>query len=234
MLRSRLSPVASLTAALIAMLAFVAPCVQAQVRFHVDPSVPASGDGLSWSTAYKGIKSAVTAAVANPAVTEIWVKAGTYYPGATPYGSRSGLAIYGGFAGTETSLAQRNLAANETILTGQDSVRVISGAGLGPTAVFDGFTIRDGRTNADGALIDGGSATFRRCKFLSSRAGGEGGVYASYGDSPTFIDCRFNGNESGQGGSVAYSYEGTMTFVNCRVLANVADCGGTILPYEGA
>jgi len=233
---SRTRPVSSsvLVAALLLVLAVVLPRAEAQVRFHVDPAVPASGDGLTWATAFKGIKSAVTAAVANPAVTEIWVKAGTYYPGVTPYGSRDGLAIYGGFAGTETSLAQRNLAVNETILTGQDSVRVISGAGLGPTAVFDGFTIRDGRTNANGALIDGGSATFRRCKFLSSRAGGEGGVYSSYDDSPTFIECRFNGNESGEGGSVANSYEGTLTFVNCRIFANIADGGATILTYEGA
>lgn len=207
--------------------------LEAQVRLHVDPSMAASGDGLSWQTAFKGIKSAVDAANANPAVAEIWIKKGTYYPGTTPYRSRNGLALYGGFAGTETDLSQRSLALNETVLTGQDSVRVINGAGLDATAVFDGFTIRDGRTNDSGALVVDGSATFRRCKFLSSRAGAAGGAYSSYGDSPTFVECRFNGCESGGDGAAVSSYEGSLTFVNCRVFANVADGSWAISTYEG-
>jgi hypothetical protein len=205
----------------------------AQTRLHVDPAMVASGDGFTWATAYKGIKSAVAAAVANPAVTEIWVKEGTYYPGTTPYSTRDGLAIFGGFAGTETSLAQRDLVANETILTGQDAVRVIGGGSVAG-ALFDGFTIRDGRTDQSGALVNGGAAlTFRRCKFLSSRAGATGGVYANYGGSVTFVDCRFSSNEAGGEGSVASTYDGAMTFVNCRLYGNIADGAGVIETYEG-
>jgi len=209
-----------------------APSTFAQTRLYVDPAMPVSGNGFTWATAYKGIKSAVAAAVTNPAITEIWLKEGTYYPGVSPYTTRNGLAIYGGFAGTETSLAQRDLVANETILTGQDSVRVISGGNV-EGAVFDGFTMRDGRTNDSGALVSGGNFLFRRCKFLSSRAGSSGGVYESYGQSATFVDCRFSTNECGQQGSVASTYEGTLTFVNCRLYGNTADGGGTIRTYEG-
>ena len=211
----------------------VAPSAHAQSRLYVDPAMPVSGNGFSWATAYKGIKSAVTAAVANPAITEIWVKKGTYYPGTTPYTTRNGLAIFGGFAGTETDLAERDLVANETILTGQDAVRVISGGNVAG-ALFDGFTMRDGRTNQSGALIDGGSElTFRRCKFLSSRAGATGGVYANYEGTVTFVECRFSTNECGQQGSVASTYGGVMKFINCRLYANAADDGGVVETYQG-
>ncbi|MBN2377599.1 MAG: hypothetical protein JXD22_14460 [Sedimentisphaerales bacterium] len=58
---------------------------------------------------------------------EIWVAAGAYYPSAKVGGTSdrhktfqmiNGVAIYGGFNGTETSRSQRDVQGNETILSG--------------------------------------------------------------------------------------------------------------------
>ena len=60
-------------------------------------------------------------------VTQIWVAGGSYYPdeGGTAidqkwflFQPRGGLAIYGGFLGTEILLSQRTLSAPPSILSG--------------------------------------------------------------------------------------------------------------------
>src|SRR6185436_11290382 len=71
---------------------------------------------------------------------ELWVKAGTYKPttGTDPTASfvlKNGIAIYGGFAGTETLQTQRDPAANLTILSGD-------------------IDNNDDSNNADGNFID--------------------------------------------------------------------------------
>lgn len=84
---------------------------------RVDPAAAAGGDGATWFTAINSLQTAI----GNTACTEIWVKAGVYMPGmarsSTFLVSRN-VSIYGGFAGTESSLSQRNPAAHVTILSG--------------------------------------------------------------------------------------------------------------------
>jgi hypothetical protein len=57
--------------------------------------------------------------IANPG-DQIWVAAGTYIPIDEVRGHsfwlKNGVKIYGGFAGTESKLEQRNWVDNETIL----------------------------------------------------------------------------------------------------------------------
>jgi len=75
------------------------------------------GDGTSWANAYNDINTAIAQ---NPGI-EIWVKAGTYYPGTSNNNSitlSTGISIYGGFDGTETLRSERNITANPTIFSG--------------------------------------------------------------------------------------------------------------------
>ena len=90
--------------------------------------------------------------------TQIWVAAGRYVP-APPNGDKtisitlkSGVALYGGFNGAETSLAQRDPVVNVTIISGDlngndvngtntvdNSYHVIRGAGIDSTSIVDGI-----------------------------------------------------------------------------------------------
>src|SRR5574342_685318 len=92
------------------------------IRFFVGllVNLGASGSGTSWANAYGNPQ----AALANAACTEIWVAQGTYKPTngtdrTISFVLKSGVALYGGFAGSETLLTQRNLAVNPTILSGE-------------------------------------------------------------------------------------------------------------------
>ena len=94
---------------------------------YVNLAATGLNNGTSWANAYTNLQAAINAAGAG---AQIWVKAGTYKP--TSYldpkvtndlRSRSfllkgGVSVLGGFAGTETQLAQRDVESNLTILSG--------------------------------------------------------------------------------------------------------------------
>ena len=82
-----------------------------------------SGNGTSWSNAFGSIQAAVNAASA-VGKGEIWVAAGTYTATTDMVVTlRSNVAIYGGFAGTETTRDARNWKVNVTIIDGQSERR---------------------------------------------------------------------------------------------------------------
>ena len=88
---------------------------------YVRAGATAPGDGMSWATAYPSLQSALLAAASG---AEVWVAAGRYTPApasgnrAATFQLKNGVAIYGGFAGTETARSQRNWADNVVILSG--------------------------------------------------------------------------------------------------------------------
>jgi len=96
-------------------------------------------DGSSWETAYHTVQEGVDAAASGH---EVWVAAGTYVECIT---LKDGVALYGGFAGTETARDQRDWKANRTILDGERKGDVVT-VSQGATAAtrMDGLTIRRG------------------------------------------------------------------------------------------
>lgn len=222
---SRLSRFCTLAAVLSIALGLGAPDCLAQgadTRF-VNINAPAGGNGTSWATAYNNLKTALTAAASNQAIRQIWVAEGSYFPGSTRFALRNNLALYGGFAGNETQLSQRSIALNETILTGQGSVGIISGGTTNQTAVVDGFTIRDGLSaNDSGGAVLSGSSTFRNCRFIDNTAAGSGGAWYGATGTPVFIACEFRGNISGAGGAAIETDGGSFTVVGCRFIDNAA------------
>ncbi|MCY7357126.1 MAG: hypothetical protein LH609_06585, partial [Rudanella sp.] len=124
---------------------------------------PASA--TSWATSTTNLQGAIAVSSVND---QVWVAGGTYKPGGNGHSNRSlsfamknGLAIYGGFAGTEATLGQRPTinptTPSATTLSGDvgildnptdNSFHVISNpAGLTTTALLNGFVIANGNTS---------------------------------------------------------------------------------------
>jgi len=122
----------------------VTSIAQAQSVLYVDDDAPPGGDGLSWTTAFSELQSALDAATSDD---RIWVAAGTYKPDydvntgthtgnrASTFQLKNGVVIYGGFVGNEGpatfDLDDRDFIANETILSGDlsgDDIADLAGA----------------------------------------------------------------------------------------------------------
>lgn len=227
---------------------------------YVDAARPAGGNGRSWATAFNDLQSALAAAIPND---EIWVAAGTYIPSSTGDRSvsfvlRDQVSLYGGFAGTETALEQRDWETNITILSGDlagddntgvpvtDPARnntdnaycVVAGA---EDAVFDGFTVSGG--NADGAspvnrgagmLNNACSPAVRHCTFSANISSNNGAAMANVNASPNVVDCLFTGNHSAYGGAVSATGSAAGPLLcDCRLTDNSADqYGGGIFAWN--
>ncbi len=182
---------------------------------YVDVDNIPGGDGSSWSLAFEDLQTAIDASVPGD---EIWVRMGMYQPTTPAAGSsdsgyllKDGVALYGGFNGTETQRQQRNAASNITTLSAADAnvLHVMEGVGIGPSAIIDGFTISDG--TADDTGIGG--------------VGGAGGGMLLVGASPTVVDCIFTNNSTRLGSGV-YVQDGNPVFVECTFESNVSTRSG--------
>jgi len=221
-------------------LFFVGGSVWAQVPVrHVDGSVPASGDGLTWSTAYKTIQEAVNGATVP--LTDIWVKQGTYLL-TSQINVDKRVGIYGGFAGSETARSQRNWLANVTTINGQ--VSVYHCFYVTANAVIDGFTITGGNANGSvypdncggGIYNDSFSTTIRNCILYNNTAKWGGGIYndtipgpSTWPFPPGFIpnepmitNCTFHHNTATIHGGGIYNQFCYPTITNCTFYANTA------------
>ncbi len=117
---------------------------------RVKPGGNDANTGADWASAKKTVTAAIAAANQGD---QIWVALGTYQEhirNRSVGGIAVDVALYGGFAGTETALNQRNPTVNVTTLDGgggdfpvpptQGAVIFID-SGAGPETRVDGFTI---------------------------------------------------------------------------------------------
>jgi fibronectin-binding autotransporter adhesin len=166
---------------------------------------------LNWANAYIDLQTAITKSVAG---NEIWVARGNYSPGvlaASTFTLKGGVKIFGGFAGTETAIAQRSadvnelFTVNESILDGKyvNNHVLSNAAALNNQTVLDGFTITGGRTPS----ANSNAATHRGA-----------GIYNTAG-SPVFQNLWIKDNiSSGYGGGIYNN--GTASFKNLIVENN--------------
>lgn len=219
-----------------------------------------NNDGTSWPNAYRELRTALTDLQSAPWVRELWVATGIYTP-APPNGPRSAsfnlrsnLAIYGGFAGNETSLSQRNITQNPTVLSGDlnsndesdpgrgdNAMQVIRAIGVSG-AVVDGVRVTAGFANPSvpgpnahigaGALVQNATVRFEECTFADNHAPGiagsadaSGGAVYAYGiGAASFVGCRFVGNSADYGGAVGLD-DGPHVVRDCEFEGNVASQG---------
>ena len=172
-------------------------------RTYVNHAANGNNDGTSWADAYTDLQTALQNADEED---EIWVAEGTYTPD-TMNGSTfstffidKDLQLYGGFAGTECNLSERDIEQYPTILSGDlDSNDVVDDfdnyksdnvlhvvtatAQISNLAVIDGFTIQGGyadnefATNGDegGGIFSEGLLNIRNCLFTQNYAENKGG-----------------------------------------------------------
>ena len=159
------------------LLAFLFFSISAlAVTRFVKPTASGTADGLSWANASASLQDMINASANGD---EVWVASGTYLPtldvagNGTPSDNRnktfllkSGVSVYGGFAGTETTLAAGNWTTNTTILSGDlgsvsnindNAYHVVLAAGLLAVTNLDGFTITGGNVNKSDQSVSYGS-----------------------------------------------------------------------------
>jgi hypothetical protein len=212
-----------------------------------------TNDGTSWALAFASVQAGLDAAVTKiPSVAsacEVWVAAGTYKPTsgtdrAATILLRAKVGLYGGFTGTETRRATRNITTNVTILSGDigtvgdaadNSYHVVTGV---TDATIDGFTIAGGNANGGstdnyggGMYNSGSSPTVTNCKFTSNSATSFGGGMYNSGSSPTVTNCTFTSNSATNGGGM-YNSGSSPTVTNCKFTSNSATDGGGMFNFR--
>ncbi|MFT4762501.1 MAG: putative outer membrane repeat protein [Paraglaciecola sp.] len=225
----------------------------------------ATGNGSSWENASGDLQSALQAAMKG---TQIWVAEGIYFPAdcnkcndrarGIMFTVNDGVALYGGFAGTEDRLIQRKWKQHPTTLSGNigradnldNSFSVIYTRNVSKSTLVDGFLIADG--NADGIAVerdftragagwynDGengvSNPTIRNCIFMYNQAS-EGGAIFNNGYEgvamPNIKNCTFIGNLAATSGGAIFNYtknrKRVVVFTNCKFVSNEAKIGGGV------
>jgi len=237
--------------------AWAAPALSTVI--YVKANASGSNNGSSWANAYTSLQSGLAAAVAT---NEIWVAAATYKPTATAdrsisFALKNGVAVYGGFNGTETMRSQRNPAVNVTILSGDigtagsaadNSYHVVTSDGtVTNTGKLDGFTISGGQADGNplsnqdrgaGIWVNGGSAFISGVTFTGNFASFRGAGARVEAGSPRFLLCNFISNSAafGGGGGGLSTGAGTVSVESCVFRSNSisgASTGGGGLQTAG-
>ena len=222
---------------------------------YVDADATGDGDGTSWTDAATSLRLGL--GIACGGVEEIWVAEGTYTPTdgddlTSTFLLNSGIGVYGGFDGTETSRSQRHPGTNPTILSGRILVggvptgcyHVVTGTGADPTAILDGFVVEGAAAlgaypddRGAGMINFPGSPTVTGVIFRDNMAiNGGGGMYNHFGSAPVLTNVSFDGNTSGTtfGGGM-YNLLANATIVNGTFANNAGyNSGGAIFNNGGA
>lgn len=216
---------------------------------YVDASGSGANNGSNWANAYLQL----TTALANSNCGEIRVARGVYTPTTgsdvtASFQIRPGQRVYGGFAGTETTLEQRAPGANPTVLSGDidhndvtDSHGVVvegtdrRGNNSRRIVLMDGTTAAGpilATTVLDGFAITGAAGWDQLGAGLYCNGSGAGNTC-----SPTLSNLLFSANLADEGGGLynngGQSGRASPTLSNVTFRNNSANYGGGGLYNQG-
>jgi hypothetical protein len=196
-------------------------------------------NGASWATAYGNLQTALAASASGSA---IWVAQGTYKTTATTtrtiyFNIPSDVKVYGGFAGTETMLNQRNFRTNVTVLSGEignvntttdNSYHVVTLDASGANTILDGFTVTGGFANFDPSkTVSTASAP------STSTIETGGGIVVQNAGMPTIANCMIVSNAAVTGGGI-YVDASMPKIMACKIMANQSTFGAGIYFQGGS
>ena len=199
------------------------------IRVKPSPSGATSGTcGGDWTTPCDLLYALNSVAVSGD---EIWVAAGVYKPTTSTTDRdatiplQAGVAVYGGFAGSETARTQRDPQINVTIFSGDidgDCPDIVTDASAATCLANDSYSVVTGAT---GATLDGLTITAGYSSNSDSSSNGQhfgGGLYTNA--SITINNVTFSGNRAYRGGGM---YSGApVTITHSTFTGNYAN-------YEG-
>ncbi len=221
------------------------PTTASRIRLFVDANASGTNDGGSWAGAFTDLQSALaTASRGGGSHFEIWVANGFYEPTqgtdrAATFSIPSGVHIYGGFTGNETTLAQRGAPLNTpTYLTGaiggsaatDNSYTVVTLDTCDNSTIFDGFFIARGYNDDTGhgggmVVLNSSSPIIRNCDFTTNSAADGGAAIYTHNSSARIINSTFYKGSAYNGVGGAIEAEGPLGSIavhNCRFLGNYA------------
>jgi len=183
--------------------------------------------GQSWNDAVSSIAQGIERAVASDC-KDIWVAKGTYMEQVQ---LRPGFHLYGGFAGNESELVDRNFLVSKSIIdAGHAGSAVIGDDG----AIIDGFVIRNGNADKGGGIycelgeLSNYTITIKNCTIENNTATSENGagIYVS-NYIPEIRNCVIQNNTAidGAGGGIYCSCPSGL-IKNNEIRGNVASSGG--------
>jgi len=210
---------------------------------YVNENAAGNNNGSSWQNAYTDLQSAFSQAD-GVLYTQIWVAAGKYVPGteaSDTFQLTNNVAVYGGFAGTESNLDQRDWTLNYSILSGdigrddwyydmdeqnthivdykktlvyrQNAFSVVTCRNVSSTAVLDGFYIVSGiAVEYDESL----EQNYYERYFPQNIAGG--GIYC-INSSPVFKHLTISGSVALAGAGI-YCYNSEPDIDKVTILKN--------------
>jgi predicted outer membrane repeat protein len=222
---------------------------------YVNTNATGTNNGSSWTNAFTDLQNALSVAFIND---EIWVAAGSYKPTQTEdralsFVMKNGVDMYGGFFGAETTIAERDLAANPTYLSGDigapgdntdNSRKVVKIQNMTAPFIFDGFRVvsgYDGSGSGAGAGMyltnnSGTDLRFDNVILYNNYAFRTGGGMHIENSNTTFHHCEFLYNSSyDYGGGAIYSANVSNSKIylyDCKFIGNNSR-QGPVINFDG-
>lgn len=242
------------------VIAYIAGLLSLQISskaaiIYVNQSAAGINNGTSWANAFTSLSPALAIAMSGD---QIWVAAGVYKPSVpfdfnndgilepreVTFSIPNGVALYGGFSGTEANLGERTWLVNLTILSGDMDNNDQNGDGnfiaetttniIGNNAYHILLTINaSNTTRIDGFTVTAGSAS--TASLITSDPNLDGGglynslISPSFASSPGIYNVHFSGNFAKSEGGAIFNFsapaggEITSVISNCTFTGNKSD-----------
>lgn len=208
---------------------------------YVNPFANGQNNGSSWQDAFTSLHWALL--MAQPG-DQIWIAKGIYRPSLNSrreayFDVKSGIQLLGGFAGTETSAAQRDYTLHQTIIDGNLG-NITDSTDNSYNLMLLHFP--DENTILDGLIFQHATASMPLTTPADVPGVSGAGLYIDGTDSiayPLIRNCIFRKNVATQNGGGIYVKGGTKgsvapRFWNCRFENNIAWLAGGAVYREGS